>query len=117
MCLQDPFVPIQSDNVTRTKKEHKEKTLDVRKKKRRGQTSSFYGVKFLRNTIGKEACLRYLFIYLFIFDQLKFMYLCFIRIFRYSYYHEEAGSISDTSTKIIIIIINNRNKNNEDQLW
>ena len=45
-------------------------------------------MKFLRNTIGKEACLRYLFTY---FNQLKFMHLCFIHIFRYSYYHGEAA--------------------------
>ena len=77
--------------LTKTKKIHREL--------RKNRTDVvFYGVKFSRNTFGKEACLRYLFIYLFIFNGLKFMYLCFICIFRYSYYHE-AGPISDTSKK------------------
>ena len=112
--------------LTKTKKIHRELRKNTRKRRwtcerrREEDRRRCFTVwnSFLRNTIGKEACLRYLFIYLFIFDQLKFMYLCFLRIFRYSYYHEEAGPISDTSTKITIITtINNRNKNNEDQLW
>ena len=66
--------------------------------------SFFYGAKFLRNMIRKDACFRYLFI----FNQLKLIYLCFIHIFRYSYYQEEAGPTSDTSKrkkKLLIIII------------
>ena len=44
------------------------------------------------------------------------MHLCFIYIFRYSYYHEEAGPISDTSEKKITITIITETENNEDQL-
>ena len=48
----------------------------------------------------KRVCVIYLLIYLLIsFNQLKFMHLCFIHIFKYSYYHEEAGPMSDTSEK------------------
>lgn len=65
--------------------------------------------------VSQEACLHYLCIYLFIFSSLKLMLLCFIDIFKCSYYQEEAGPISDTSKKRIIIIINT--KKNQDQLW
>ena len=65
------------------------------------------------------------------------MHLCFIHIFKYSYYHEEAGPISDTSennnnklkcailaysihtflTLLYIMTIITETENNEDQLW
>ena len=64
----------------------------------------------------KRVCVIYLLVS---FNQLKFMRLCFIHIFRYSYCHEEAGPISDTSEKIIImkITIITETENNDDQLW
>ena len=112
--------------LTKTKKIHRELRKNTRKRRwtceRRREEDRrgfFYGVKFILEKYHRERRVFALFVYLlklFIFDQLKFMYLCFIRIFRYSYYHEEAGPISNTSTKIIITI-NNRNKNNEDQFW
>ena len=58
------------------------------------------GLKADNTTVLKERSVFALFIYLFIyFNQLKFMHLCFIHIFRYSYYHEEASPTSDTSEK------------------
>ena len=99
--------------LTKTKKIHNGLRKKRRKTLRRWTYKSsreegrsvffFYGVKFLKNIIRKEACFRYLFI----FNQLKLMYLCFIHIFRYSYYQEETGPISDTSK-------NNNNNNDDD---
>ena len=77
------------------------------------------GLKADNTTVFKERSVLASFIYLLIsFNQLKFMRLCFIHIFRYSFITKKpVPSLIHQKKKIMKITIITEPEKNDDQLW